>query len=419
MKFRSKADREPFSVVLEQISSAFARVSPGEIGPQIEHWLKKICDSLGLDRSVVAEFLPEKGGLQVLHQWTREGYPPMPMYLADEIIPWITSRLRAGETFVMPSVRSLPAEADRDREFVLSPTGPKASVVMPLEIGGKVIGGVTFGDFHGERRWSPALLRRFKLISNIFANAIARQRSAIESKRLQEEAQKLANFALLGEMTAAMVHELNHPLGAILANAQTARHMLERASPNLASLREVVDDIIAGERRANDYMQRVRSVFGNNQLRTEPLQIDELLTAVASLVQSDMLMRSISLQIDVEAGLPSIKADRTGIEQVMLNLLRNAADAIATGNSSIRYVRVRAFQQDLNCVTVAVSDTGGGIDQKNFDMIFEPLFTTKEKGTGMGLTIVRSIVESHGGAIRVSTSPGPGATFEFTVPVSS
>ena len=419
MNFRSRNEAAPFSVVLEQLSSAFARVPSGEIGTQIEYWLEKIARCLGLDRSVAAEFLPEETDFQVLCQWTREGFPPMPKYPSGDFVPWVASRIRAGKTVVMPRISSLPANADRDREFFSGPLGPKATVIAPLAVGGKTLGAVSFADFHQEREWSPALLRRLRLVADIFANAMSRQRSAIESRRLQDEADKLAKFALLGEMTAAMAHELNHPLGAILANAQTARRILERAHPSRASLKEIIDDIISGERRASDYVRHVQSVFRNHHVRIETLQVDQLLATTAALIRSDLLLRGISFEIDVEKGLPNIAANRTGIEQVMLNLVRNAADAISIGNSPTRIVKVRAFRRNAQSVSIAVSDTGRGIDPNDLDRIFEPLFTTKEKGTGMGLSIVRSIIESHGGEVQVRQGPEPGATFEFTVPAAS
>ena len=416
MNFRSRNEAMPFSVILEQLSSAFARVASGEIGEQIEHSLEKIARCLGLDRSVAAEFPPEGGDYRVLYQWTREGFPPMPKYSSGAFLPWVASRIRAGATVVMPRISALPAIAARDREFFLSPLGPKATVVVPLAVGGKILGAISFADFHHERSWSPPLLRRLRLIADIFANAMSRQRSAIESRILHEEAEKLSKFALLGEMTAAMAHELNHPLGAILANAQTARRILERARPNRASLKEIIDDIIAGERRAGDYVRHVQSVFSDHQARMEALHVDQLLTAAASLVRSDLLLRGISLELEIEKGLPNIAANRTGIEQVMLNLLRNAVDAISIGDSPTRIINIRAFRRNAHSVAIAVSDSGKGIDPNDIDRIFEPLFTTKEKGTGMGLSIVRSIVKSHGGEIHVDQGRESGATFEFTVP---
>jgi len=408
-------DAAPFSVILEQLSSAFARVPSSEIGTQMEQWLEKIARCLGLDRSVVAGFQPEKADFQVLYQWTRKGFPPLPKYPSTDFLPWVASRIRAGATVVMPRVSSLPVNADRDREFFSGPLGPKATVIVPLAIGGKTVGAVSFADCHHERQWSPPLLRSLKLVADIFANAMSRQRSALEFSRLQDEAEKLAKFALLGEMTAAMAHELNHPLGAILANAQTARRILERAHPSRSSLKEIIDDIISGERRASDYIRQVQNVF-RNQVRIETVQVDQLLATTVALTRSDLLLGGISFEIDIEKGLPNIAANRTGIEQVMLNLVRNAADAISIGDSPTRIVKIRAFQRNAQSVSIAVSDTGKGVDPNDLDRIFEPLFTTKEKGTGMGLSIVRSLVESYGGEVHVRQSPEPGATFEFTVP---
>ena len=414
-KLRSRNEEPPFAVILEQVSSAFARVPSGEIGTQMEQWLEKIARCLGLDRSVIAEFLPENTDFQVLYQWTRAGFPPVPKYRSTDFLPWVASLIRAGTTFVMPSVRSLPAEANRDKEFFSGPLGPKATVIAPLAIGGKTVGAVSFADFHRERQWSPALLRRHRVVADIFANAMSRQRDAIESARLQNEAAKLANFALLGEMTVAMAHELNHPLGAILANAQTARRILERPHPRRASLKEIIDDIISAERRASDYIRQVQNVF-RNEIRIESFQVSQLLATTVALTRSDLLLRGIALKINIEKGLPNIAASRTGIEQVLLNLVRNAADAVTLADSPKRIVNIRAFQKDARSIAIAVSDTGHGVTPGDLDRIFEPLFTTKEKGTGMGLAIVRSIVESYGGEVHVRQSPNRGATFEFTVP---
>jgi len=417
MNVGSPDEKESFLSVLERLSSRFARVSSAEVGSEIEPWMERVACSLGLDRSVIAEFLPERGGFQVLYQWTREAFPPMPMYFADDRVPWILAKVRAGETVIVSSIHSLPRDASGDRAHMTSPDGSKAAVVVPFVIDNEIIGVISFGDLRHQRRWSPTLVRRLKVVADIFANALARQRSTIQSNRMRERAESLTKFAVLGEMAAAVAHELNHPLGAILANAQAARSMLGRSRPNLAKLNEIVDDIISGERRASSYIERVRGLFKDNRPRSETLDITKVLEGMAALVQNDMLMRGISLKIDVDTGLPDVAADRIGIEQVILNLLRNATDAVTIGDTHSRCIKLSAFRRDPGQVAIAVSDTGNGIDQKTLGSIFEPLFTTKEKGTGMGLTIVRSIVESHGGEVRIRSNSEQGTTFEFTLPV--
>src|SRR5260370_11108503 len=417
MNVRSPDEKESFLSVLERISSRFARVSSAEVGSEIEPWMERVACSLGLDRSVIAEFLPQGRGLQVLYQWTREEFPPMPMYLADDRVPWMVTKVRKGETVAVSSIHSLPRGSRRDRAHMTSPVGSKAAVAVPFVIDNEIIGAISFGDLKHQRRWSPILIRRLKLVADIFANALARQRSATQSNRVRERVEGAAKFALLGEMAAAITHELNHPLGAILANAQAAHSMLGRTRPNLTKLNEIVDDIISGERRASSYVERVRSLFKDKEPRSETLDVGQVIDRTALLVREDMLLRGISLEIDVDTGLPDVAADSTGIEQVMLNLLRNAADAVTIRDTHSRCIKLSAFRRDPNQVAIAVSDTGEGIDQKILGSVFEPLFTTKEKGAGMGFTIGRSIVESHGGEGRIRSNGEQGTSFEVTPPV--
>src|SRR5260370_13264293 len=300
MNVRSPDEKESFLSVLERISSRFARVSSAEVGSEIEPWMERVACSLGLDRSVIAEFLPQGGGLQVLYQWTREEFPPMPMYLADDRVPWMVTKVRKGETVVVSSIHSLPRNASGDRVHMTGPVGSKAAVAVPFVIDNEIIGAISFGDLKHQRRWSPILIRRLKLVADIFANALARQRSAIQSNTMRERADSVTKFAMLGEMAAAVTHELNHPLGAILANAQAAHSMLGRTRPNLAKLNEIVDDITSGDRAASSYVERVRSLFKDKKPCSETLDISQVIERTTLLVRDDMLLQGISLQIDVD-----------------------------------------------------------------------------------------------------------------------
>jgi signal transduction histidine kinase len=341
----------------------------------------------------------------------------MPMVLAEEIIPWAAALVRSGQTVVVSSVRSLPRDAEEDRKFMLSSEfSPKASILTPLVIDDRVIGAITFGDCKRSRRWPKELVRRLELVANIFGNAIARQRAALEANQLREAAAQASRAALAGEMAASITHELNHPLGAILANAQTARRMLEGPHPDLSELRQIMDDIIAGERRATHYMERVRHVHRNDRLQVEPLEVHSILNIVGNLVRASLLANRISLVIDVEPGLPRMAADRIATEQALLNLVRNGIEALTEAQPSPRTITIRGFRRDSGLVAISVADTGGGIPSTHLERIFEPFFTTREQGTGMGLAIVRSIVESQGGSIAVRGGSGTGAVFEFTVP---
>ena len=219
-------------------------------------------------------------------------------------------------------------------------------------------------------------------------------------------------------MAAAIAHELSHPLGAILANAQAAKRLLDDANPNLGELKETLDDVITGERRAAAYVNEVRSLFRKSELHIEPLNAELLLDMVGSLTKPDLQAKGISLEMRIEAGLPLVIADRIGLEQAMINLIQNAADALMESPKiQPRRVVLHAFRRDARRVGIAVSDNGNGIAKDQLSKIFQPLFTTKRKGTGMGLGIVRSIVESHGSSIVVRSEREVGTTFEFDIPI--
>lgn len=413
---RVSTHKQRFPDFLETVSTRFAKISHAEIDAEIEDWLARIGNALDLDRCVIGEYQAERDDFSAIYLWTREGFPPAPPYRASEVIPWIASRVRAGEIVAVDGKASLPREARTDRKWLSSREGPRAILVVPLVIGDRVAGGMVFADLHGERHWRPALVRRLKVIANIFANALERKRSAMENDRLREELQNSSRANLVGEMAAAIAHELSHPLGAILANAQAARRQLQSPRPDLRELADTVDDVIAGERRAAEYIDRVRTIFKRSQIVVAPQPAQMILDSAASLMRDDLQAKGIALDIDVQPGLPAILADRVGIEQVLINLIRNAAEAVLEKSGSPHRIIVRASKGVPSQVEISVTDTGPGIEPTIARRLFEPLFTTKENGTGLGLAISRSIVRSHGGDIHVRSEPGDGATFSFTLP---
>ena len=410
---------ERFLEVLSTLSTRFATIPYNNIDTEIDGWLERICRSLGFDRSVIAEYLPDRSDFYTTYQWNREGFPPAPgpMSPASDFLPWVSSKGATGEIVTVSDVSRLPREAVRDRAF-MSGDGPRAILGVPLIVETRLVAGITFEDFHGTRRWTTSLMARLKLVSDIFANTLDRKHLALEAIKAKEEAQNIARLAVLGEMAAAIAHELSHPLGAILANAQAAKRLLDDANPNLGELKETLDDVITGERRAAAYVNEVRSLFRKSELHIEPLNAELLLDMVGSLTKPDLQAKGISLEMRIEAGLPLVIADRIGLEQAMINLIQNAADALMESpRSQPRRVVLHAFRRDARRVGIAVSDNGNGIAKDQLSKIFQPLFTTKRKGTGMGLGIVRSIVESHGSSIVVRSEREVGTTFEFDIPI--
>lgn len=245
-----------------------------------------------------------------------------------------------------------------------------------------------------------------------------------ERKRLEEQAQKrfqelahISRVAVLGELTASLAHELNQPLGAILRNAETAEILLRQEPPDLQELRAIVADICKDDLRAGQVIERLRSLLKRRQLEPAPLELHGLIADTLSLVRADAKARKVAIKLEVPTGLPSVLGDRVHLQQVFLNLLINAIEALEARGSGRKIVV--SVSQDPSVLRVSVQDNGPGILPGDSERLFESFFSSKPNGLGMGLSISRTIVEAHGGRIWAEDNLGRGATFHFTLPLAA
>jgi two-component system sensor kinase FixL len=222
----------------------------------------------------------------------------------------------------------------------------------------------------------------------------------------------------MGELTASLAHELKQPLAAIRSNAQAAQRFLANEKPDFDELREILLDIIKDNRRADDVIGRLRTLMRKTELQITELNINNVIREIIPLTNSYEIMRNISLEFELdEKILPIIAGDRVQLQQVILNLVLNASEALINVGTDFRKVVVRTTQKDPQYVTVAIKDRGPGIDEQILERLFEPFYTTKQEGLGMGLAISRSIIDVLGGNLWAENNPDRGATFYFTVPV--
>ena len=244
-------------------------------------------------------------------------------------------------------------------------------------------------------------------------------RDITDRKRAEEANRNLAHAARLavaGELTASIAHEINQPLGAILSNADAAEMLLERPHPPLDEIRQILADIRRDDLRASDVIQHLRALLRKHELEIQPLDFNELITEVLRLAAADGQRRRVHFVREFAADLPLVPGDRVHLQQVMLNLMLNAMDAMADTPIQRRRVTLRTRPTAGGGVEVAVIDTGSGIDPERLNHIFDSFFTTKKEGMGLGLSIARSIIEAHRGALTVMNNPDGGATFAFTLP---
>ncbi len=410
---------EGFEALLDEMSAAMARAPAHEIDHEIERWLREIVLALDLDRSTVWERASAELGFIATHSWARPEVPKMPPKLAaTQVSPWLTSKVLAGETLIYTGRDDeLPKEAKKLRRFIKA-YGPAANVTMPLQVGGKIVGGLSFGKFRGPLDWPPKVVRRLRVVGQIIAGALDRKRVVLQTRKLEEEVTLAARRSTMGELAASIAHELNQPLGAILGNANAARRMISGEKSNAREAAAALGDIVEDAKRASDIIRRVRALFKDGNSSKTVLDLGGPLAEIEGLLRSEAGVRKLSLRIDVAPSLPPVMGDRIQLQQCVLNLVLNAFDSIAAANGQRREVLVRVAQEEAEWVSVSVRDSGHGIDPSVQGRLFEPFVTTKPNGMGMGLLVTRSIVESHGGRISGKSNADAGATFTFTLPAS-
>lgn len=244
------------------------------------------------------------------------------------------------------------------------------------------------------------------------------KRAEIESYRARRELLRLERVSRMGELTASLAHELNQPLTAILSNAGAALRFLQSDRLDPGELREILQDIINDDKRAGDIIRNVRAMLKEEEREREAIALNDMLRDMFSLFHSEAIIRNIAVEMDLADPSPLVQVDTVQIQQVLINLIMNAIEAMSHSGSEDRKVVLQTRPVDPGAVQVAVRDFGPGIAEKDLDHIFDPFFTTKRSGLGMGLSISRSIIEAHGGRIWVENNPdNKGVTFYFEIPV--
>jgi PAS domain S-box-containing protein len=243
-----------------------------------------------------------------------------------------------------------------------------------------------------------------------------RKHAELEARKVRDELAHAGRIATMGEMAAALAHEINQPLAAILSNAQAAKRFLNAPDPDLAEFRSILDDIVDDDARAGEVIRRIRSLVKKDPADLRPLNVNTILKEVIRLLHNDAAIRGVVVFHELDPFVEKVLGDRIQLQQVLLNLFLNAFDAMRDGLSQDRIVLARSRQVDSD-VLVTVSDKGPGIAPEEMDRLFEPFRSTKPGGLGMGLSISRSIVQSHGGRMWAENNSTRGATFSFSLPV--
>jgi two-component system sensor kinase FixL len=246
----------------------------------------------------------------------------------------------------------------------------------------------------------------------------AQKQSDLELQVQREELARLSRIALMGEMTASLGHELNQPLAAIANNAAAARRFLERGQIDPAILKQLLADIAAASHRAGEVINGIRAMARKGKTTRNPLNLNAIVGDTLRLVRSDILIRETAVITDFDSRLPDVEVDPVQIQQVMLNLIMNALDAVEALPPAERRIIISTRSLKGKSAEVSVRDFGTGLPKDRPDKVFDHFFSTKAAGTGMGLTIARSIAEAHTGTLGAENADGGGARFVFHLPAA-
>src|ERR1700730_1988044 len=235
--------------------------------------------------------------------------------------------------------------------------------------------------------------------------------------RAQAEIARIARIMTMGELAASIAHELTQPLGSIVTSGDACLRWLAVKPPNLDEVREAVEAIIRDGTRASGVIVRIRGLIRRGERLRERLDINDVIREVIALLDGELRRNGASLRMEMPGNLPPVVVDRVLLQQVILNLMMNALEAMRAVCDRVRVLRIRTEEQSSGNVVVLMQDSGIGVGPKHSSRMFEPFYTTKQEGIGMGFTISRSIIEAHGGRLWAVANDGPGSTFYFTLPI--
>lgn len=411
-------ERLHFERLLADLSARFAEVQGDEVVLAIENSLRALLDFFNYDRATYAD-LGRDNALSVLCSVAVDGVMPIERGRRFPEFTWLLGEIRSGRIVALPSLpQCLPPTALGEAEFCRR-AGVRSHLSIPLRVDGRVTGVVSFAGLKRARTWPEEIITRLTIIGGVFASALARVRSNEELQRLRSRLWHADRVARIGALAAAIAHELNQPLTAILSNAQAGLNDLNSNRATSEEMRKVLEAVVHDDKRAAETIRSMRAMLRGGKTERERIDVADAVREVLQILDAELGRGGIRTELDFAAGL-WLTADKVQIEQVILNLLLNAAAAMRTTPREDRLLGITARRAPGNTsLVVSIRDTGKGIAPDQLDAVFEPFYTTGGEGLGLGLSISRSIIEAHGGEIRVEPNPDRGVTFQFVLPAAA
>lgn len=406
-----------FERLLSDLSARFANVAADRVVAEIETALEQLFKFLGFARGTFGEFT-DGGDLSILCSAAAEGLETVPLGPVTGFRKWFEKELFSGRTIAFRSWDDYPAplspaleEHYRQRDIV-------PQLLIPLTVGGNVVAMIALVAFRSGREWPDEFIARIKVIGEVMAQALIRKRSEDALRATQSELVRVSSLTAAGQMAASIAHEINQPLNAIVTNGSAGLRWLSNPAPDLQEVRAALERIVREGNRASQIIAGIRAMFKNDS-REASLDLNRLVREILTLLDSELRRSQVFVQIELIPEPLRVLADRAQLQQVIANLITNAMEAMNTVSDRARTLRVTSASSKTDGVLISIEDSGPGIDRENLRRIFNPFFTTKPQGMGMGLAICRSIVESHGGSLSASAADPHGTVFRVVLPIET
>jgi len=410
----SLRERLEFETLLSDLSARFNRLSDEDVDGEIQTWLGRLVEMLGVDRGTFSE-LKAGGSLVVTHSYAVPGIEPYSPGPANVALPWLVQEFSAGRSVILSRIpEDLPDHAVNERRSMTA-SGMKSGIGIPVTIAGSLVCVLTFGAMRRPQTWSTEVVARLNLAGDVFANAILRRQAKQRLEQKQQELAHVARVAAMGELASIIAHEIDQPLTAVVSNVEAVLRMLDAEEPDLPEAGKWLEEAIDSAMRISEIVKRERRLLRKSDGEPGLVDLNEAVREIALFVRAEARQLGAKVALELVPGLPAVPGNFVQLQQVALNLARNGLQAMKGQPAASRELTIRTTA-GIEEVTVSVSDGGPPVPDSLLERMFEPFYTTKSEGLGMGLPISKSIVEAHRGRIWGSRNPGGGLTMFVSLP---
>jgi len=409
-----------FERLAAEISADFVDIPLEDIDKYIYNSLQRIGEHFNADRIALTTLTTEGKIIRVPHIWFSNycDIDKLKSLTVNKNYADIVSYLKQHGFVTFGKVNEYPLIFLIDESDYLRNTGIKAAIVVKLNVAGNNVDIFTIDVMRSERIWPEDIVERVRFLGRVISNAARRavaEQVERDNRQLREEIVHVTRVSSVGELSVALAHEINQPLAAIMSNAQAAQRFLKNEKPDINEIRDILKDIVDDNKRASDIIHKTRGLLKKSDYEFKKLDVNDIVQDILSLMRSDIIIRNVIIKADYDKSISPISGDRVHLQQVILNIITNALDAMDKVEKKELYIST--IQKGPSTVTVRIQDSGQGIEENNKKSMFKPFFSTKKEGLGMGLSVCRTIILEHDGQIGVENNADKGATFYFSLPV--